>query len=48
MMQQQMMGGAGANADPGKMFVAEREALHVTDHTWALENIESELLASRF
>ncbi|XP_065058173.1 ER membrane protein complex subunit 3-like [Rhopilema esculentum] len=43
-MQEQMTGGPMPN-DPGKAFDAEWEALEITDHDWAMKNIEEELLS---
>ncbi|XP_035692203.1 ER membrane protein complex subunit 3-like [Branchiostoma floridae] len=44
-MQEQMSGAAMAMPpDPNKAFKAEWEALEVTDHQWALENVEDELI----
>eukprot|EP00048_Salpingoeca_helianthica_P022022 m.15897 g.15897 ORF g.15897 m.15897 type:complete len:240 (-) comp6785_c0_seq1:161-880(-) len=34
------MGEAGPMPEPGKIFDAEREALQVTGHTWALDGVE--------
>jgi len=46
MMQEQMAagGGMGPQADPGKAYEAEWEALEITDHHWALQNVEEDLM----
>uniref|UniRef100_A0A8C0ILL9 ER membrane protein complex subunit 3 n=1 Tax=Chelonoidis abingdonii TaxID=106734 RepID=A0A8C0ILL9_CHEAB len=45
-MQEQMTGAAMAMpADTNKAFKTEWEALELTDHQWALENVEEELMA---
>ncbi|CAD5123800.1 DgyrCDS12111 [Dimorphilus gyrociliatus] len=44
-MQDQMTGQAmGVPSDPSKAFKAEWEALEVTEHEWALEDVESSLV----
>lgn len=44
-MQDQMTGQAmGVPSDPSKAFKAEWEALEVTEHEWALKNVESSLV----
>ncbi|XP_068631890.1 ER membrane protein complex subunit 3 [Battus philenor] len=46
-MQEQMSGAAMAMPpDPKAAFKAEWEALEITEHRWALANVESELLAA--
>ncbi|KAL6034008.1 hypothetical protein STEG23_008765 [Scotinomys teguina] len=46
MMQEQMTGAAMAMpADTNKAFKTEWEALELTDHQWALEDVEEELMA---
>jgi len=46
MMQDQMSGPAmGMPPDTSKAFKAEWEALEISDHTWALENVEDEVLS---
>uniref|UniRef100_A0A673NNP3 ER membrane protein complex subunit 3 n=1 Tax=Sinocyclocheilus rhinocerous TaxID=307959 RepID=A0A673NNP3_9TELE len=45
-MQEQMSGAAMAMpADTNKAFKAEWEALELTDHQWALENVEDDLMS---
>ncbi|XDV35491.1 hypothetical protein PO909_005428 [Leuciscus waleckii] len=45
-MQEQMSGAAMAMpADTNKAFKAEWEALELTDHQWALENVEEDLMS---
>jgi len=46
-MQEQMTLQAGgmSNQDPKAAFKAEWEALEVTEHQWALKNVEQEMLA---
>jgi len=47
MMADQMSGPAmGMPQDPSKAFKAEWEALEICDHTWALENIEEEVVSN--
>eukprot|EP00069_Balaena_mysticetus_P018039 bmy_00438T0 len=46
MMQEQMTGAAMAMpADTNKAFKTEWEALELTDHQWALDDVEEELMA---
>ncbi|XP_035999034.1 TMCO1/EMC3 family protein [Fundulus heteroclitus] len=46
MMQDQMTGAAMAMPpDPNKAFKSEWEALEVVSHSWALENVEEELVS---
>ncbi|KAM9326779.1 ER membrane protein complex subunit 3-like [Gastrophryne carolinensis] len=45
-MQDQMTGAAmAAPPDPNKAFKAEWEAMEITEHHWALENVEEELIS---
>jgi len=46
MMQDQMAAGPamGMPQDPSKAFKAEWEALEISDHNWALDNIEDDVL----
>ncbi|KAL4683851.1 hypothetical protein H8959_021545 [Pygathrix nigripes] len=45
-MQEQMTGAAMAMpADTNKAFKTEWEALELTDHQWALDDVEEELMA---
>ncbi|XP_053551919.1 ER membrane protein complex subunit 3 [Bombina bombina] len=45
-MQDQMTGAAmAAPTDPNKAFKAEWEAMEITEHHWALENVEEDLIS---
>jgi len=47
MMADQMTGpAAGMPPDPSKAFKAEWEALEISDHNWALENVEDDVVSS--
>ncbi|KAK2183511.1 hypothetical protein NP493_309g02085 [Ridgeia piscesae] len=47
MMQDQMSGAAMAmSPDPSKAFKAEWEELEITDHNWALEEVEEEIMGT--
>lgn len=47
MMQEQMsMQAGGMGQDPKAAFKAEYEALEVTDHHFALKNVEQEMMKS--
>ena len=46
-MQEQMtMQAGGMPQDPKQAFKAEWEALEVTEHQWALKNVEQEMINS--
>ena len=46
-MQEQMtMQAGGMPQDPKQAFKAEWEALEVTEHQWALKNVEQEVINS--
>ena len=46
MMQEQMtMQAGGMQQDPKAAFKAEWEALEVTEHQWALKNVEQDMMA---
>ncbi|KAF7643542.1 hypothetical protein LDENG_00237240 [Lucifuga dentata] len=45
-IQEHMTGAAMAMPpDPNKAFKSEWEVLEITEHTWALENVEEELMS---
>ena len=47
-MQDQMSGAAMAMPpDPKAAFKAEWEALEITEHRWALANVEADILAEK-
>jgi len=49
MMQDQMAAGPamGMPQDPSKAFKAEWEALEISDHNWALEHVEDDVLSGQ-